>query len=293
MTNVTEWADYGRFQTGNDLMKEVLRAAEKAAWLQTSVYIFGEPGTGRRSLGRWIFERSPHRAGRFLVWNHDEDLRPQTGDTVLVENAQDLGPAQLLKIRKCLEETAAGAGSRARWLVTSGCEARTWMESSALARDLAYRLCVATLRMPRLQERREDIEGLARLFLKVACLVNGVPEKYFSAGAIEALQSHEWTGHVAELNNAVERAVLNSETNEISVSELSFLSQPAGPVETLGLAQAGMSLFEMEKKLIFQTLEMTRQNKTRAAQILGISIRTLRNKLNAYREGRGDEQCHV
>lgn len=268
-----------------------MKSAEKASFLQASIYIYGEQGSGRRSLARWIHDRSLQRASRFVVWNPDENVAIREGDTVLIENIHELDGARLLRARKAVEDFSSSAGSKVRWIVTSELDAKAWMESSSVARDLAYRLCVVTLRVPRLQERKEDIAHLAQLFLRVCCLVNGLPEKRFSEAALSVLETHYWTGHVAELNNAVERAALRSETTEIGAAELSFLAEPAKTVE-IDLGQAGMSLFEMEKKLIFQTLEFTRQNKTRAAQILGISIRTLRNKLNGYRQNVSEREEH-
>jgi two-component system response regulator FlrC len=205
------------------------------------------------------------------------------GDTLLIENIDECSPAALLRVRKAMDRFPM---NRVRWIVTSRGDAASWMDSSSVARELAYRLCVVNLRMPRLQDRREDIADLARLFLRVCCLVNGLPEKTLSTGAIEALIQYPWVGHVAELNNVIEKAALTSEQSQIEAGDLFFLSETQDKAEQIQqLVQGGMSLFEMERKLIFQTLELTRQNKTRAAQILGISIRTLRNKLNTYREG--------
>jgi len=283
---VSDAVDYGRFQTRSAALKEVLRQAEKAAFVQASVSIFGEQGSGRRTLARWIFDRGLRPGASFVTWAPEvsEELPLLSeGDTLLIENIDECTSGGLLRVRQAMDRFPM---NRVRWIVTSRGEASSWMESSSVARELAYRLCVVNLRMPRLQDRREDIADLARLFLSVCSLVNGLPEKSFSAGAIEALLQYSWVGHVAELNNVIEKAALTSEQSQIEAANLFFLGESQEQAEQIHqLVQGGMSLFEMERKLIYQTLELTRQNKTRAAQILGISIRTLRNKLNTYREG--------
>lgn len=268
------------------MMKTLIRSAEKASLLPAPVYIHGERGTGRRALARWIHERNSTRFPNLVVWTANEiDVSGlREGDTVLLENIHEFGATQLANVRRWLDQGARAAGPRVRWIATSDLEMKDWMETSSLAADLAYRLCVVTLKMPTLQERAGDIEALAQMFLDVTCLMNDLAPKKLSAEALQALLRHNWVGHVAELMNAIERAALKAEGTSIQISDLMFLQESEAEPTSLMMAQAGMTLSEMEKKLIFQTLELTRQNKTRAAQILGISIRTLRNKLNFYRE---------
>jgi two-component system response regulator FlrC len=278
------WVDYGRFQTQSECVVSLLKTCEKLALTSGALFIFGEEGSGRRSLGRWIHDHSQTR-GRFLCWSaHDFDAAGlREGDTVLIENIHEFEQADLAKLRRHLEASSLERPHRIRFIVTSAMSPNEWMETSSQARELAYRLCVVSLKMPNLRDRHQDIIGLAQMFLRIACLVNSLPEKKFSQEALNVLQSHEWMGNVAELNNVVERSALKSESSVISEGDLTFLYLQSRTQEELSLGQSGITLGEMEKKLIFQTLEMTRQNKTRAAQILGISIRTLRNKLNSYR----------
>jgi len=101
----------------------------------------------------------------------------------------------------------------------------------------------------------------------------------FADSAAKKLQAHTWPGNVAELENVIERAI-SLATDDVIDHDLIQFDHP----NERAMAQMGTTLSDMEKKLILQTLQLTRQNKTRAAQILGISIRTLRNKLNIYRE---------
>lgn len=283
--------DYGRFQTCEPVMADLLREAEKAALTQAHVYIHGPRGSGRGTLARWIQDRGPARAARVLTWNRASVVSVADGDTVFIENIHEFDPVQLERVREALDRQTVGPACRVRFLVTSELDPKDWISTSPVARDLAYRLCILNLRMPSLQERSRDIRDLAKLFLRVCCLVNGLPEKSFLADAMDLLERRPWPGNVSELANVVERAALSSEGKEIRAGDFSFL-EAAGEKDPFELAQVGMSLFEVERKLIYQTLEFTGQNKTRAAQILGISIRTLRNKLNNYRQERGGPDEH-
>ncbi len=277
--------DYGRFQTQSETLASLLRTGEKVALSSCALFIYGEEGSGRRTLARWIHDHGQTR-GRFISWS-SFDFDPQSirdGDVVMIESINELEASDLLKLKRHIEMIISERGVRARLISTSSVTPAEWMDTSALARELGYRLCVIALAMPSLKERSQDLAGLSQMLLRVACMVNGLPEKTFSPEALAVLQSHNWTGNVAELNNVVERAALKSETPLVSERDLSFLFHQTRPTSELLVGQSGITLFEMEKKLIFQTLEITRQNKTRAAQILGISIRTLRNKLNSYRE---------
>lgn len=277
--------DYGRFQTQNSNLRELVQLCEKIALTMTPIYIFGEEGSGRRTLARLIHDKTPSR-GRFITWSAEDFSFDslKDGDTVLVENIHELESQQLVKLRRFIESLSDQNSMSVRLVVTSVLAPAEWMELSTQARDLAYRLCIVTLQMPSLAERREDLEGLAQMFVRISCLINNLPEKTLSEEALASLRNRNWIGNVAELNNVIERAVLKSDTSVIYESDLSYLFQSAPSSESeMMVGQSGMSLSEMERKLIFQTLEITRQNKTRAAQILGISIRTLRNKLNSYR----------
>jgi len=148
--------------------------------------------------------------------------------------------------------------------------------------DLYYRLNVIPLEIPPLRDRPADIELLSRTFLDVFCDTNGVTRKIVSAGAMNKLKSWSWPGNIRELQNVIERAALFSVGPEIAEQDLEIQNyRPKGNEQGLSV---GMTVSEAERFLILRTLEHTLQNRTQAAHILGISIRTLRNKLNEYRE---------
>ena len=166
----------------------------------------------------------------------------------------------------------------------------------AFREDLFHRLNVIRLRLPALRERPADVILLAEHFAKKYAAANGVGERPLSAEARRRLQAHNWPGNVRELENAMHRAVLLADGNEIDETAVRLPDgQPLAPAGSNGVAAraaqaadaaarafVGRTVAEMEQELILQTLNHCLGNRTHAANILGISIRTLRNKLKEY-----------
>ncbi|MDB5413147.1 MAG: sigma-54-dependent Fis family transcriptional regulator [Rubritepida sp.] len=165
--------------------------------------------------------------------------------------------------------------------------------------DLYFRLNVVQLRIPPLRERHEDILPLAQHFCARYSAANGLPERALSPLAASRLMTHSWPGNVRELENAMHRAVLLATGREIGTDAVELAeihaapdaeptaaaTKPHGPEFAIA-ALVGRRMEEVERELILETLGRCLGNRTRAAEILGISIRTLRNKLSEYR-GRG------
>ncbi len=147
--------------------------------------------------------------------------------------------------------------------------------------DLYYRLNVIHVDIPPLRERIEDVPELAAYFIQKYNDENGFSVTGIAGECINRLTEYRWPGNVRELENAIERAVVLTRTGQIMPGMFSFRSADASHREKEGI-QPGMTVAEMERKLILQTLEQCRQNRTEASRMLGISIRTLRNKLNEY-----------
>ncbi len=166
--------------------------------------------------------------------------------------------------------------------------------------DLYFRLNVVTLRIPPLRERPADIPVLAAHFAGRFAAANGLPPRPLAPQALALLQTHPWPGNVRELENAIHRAVLLAEGSAIGPSAVELAppapataassSQACAPAaQPAALAPGGVAALigrrveEVERDLILETLAHCLGNRTRAAEILGISIRTLRNKLHEYR----------
>jgi DNA-binding NtrC family response regulator len=164
--------------------------------------------------------------------------------------------------------------------------------------DLFYRLHVIRIEVPPLRTRKDDIPALAEWFLGRFNRENGFTVTGFSEASIDRLRRHEWPGNVRELENTVQRAVVLTQKGEIQQGVLGLdgkvtMPTSAGhttvaPVATSGLdPREVVTIEEMERRMIFAALEDLGGNRTRAAERLGISIRTLRNKLREYRGDAG------
>jgi two-component system, response regulator FlrC len=160
--------------------------------------------------------------------------------------------------------------------------------------DLLYRLNVVTLRIPALRERPADILALAEHFALKYAEMNGFPHRSLSADSKRALTANHWKGNVRELENTIHRAVLLSDGGEIGLDALvspdgddlighgDRVTRAAQTAEAVTRSLVGQTVSEVEQNLILDTLDHCLGNRTHAARILGISIRTLRNKLNEY-----------
>jgi DNA-binding NtrC family response regulator len=149
--------------------------------------------------------------------------------------------------------------------------------------DLFFRLNVIPIQIPPLRERKEDIPAMAELFRQRYATENGRPMKPLSSSVLAALAEYDWPGNVRELQNAIERAVVLASSSILSIDDFSFpgIGKRQNEENSNGL-QAGKTVAQMEKELVLKTLEHCGDNRTRASEMLGISVRTMRNKLKEY-----------
>jgi len=180
-----------------------------------------------------------------------------------------------------------------RILATTNRDLEAEVRAGRFREDLYFRLNVVTLTLPPLRERPQDLEPLAEHFIKKYAEANGVPARPLSPEALNKLRSHGWRGNVRELENAMHRAVLLAQGDSIDPDavQLSGPSTGARPTATAaapgtagGAGLVGRTVADVERDLILETLSHCLGNRTHAANILGISIRTLRNKLKLYSE---------
>lgn len=177
-----------------------------------------------------------------------------------------------------------------RLISTSNRDMKEAIDQKVFREDLYYRLNVVPICLPPLRDRRDDVILLAEYFLERMCLENHQPVKQLNAVAKKKLLAYHWPGNIRELANIIERAVvldlgrtIDAEHLYIEPSEKLDLESEAEPSLRKRLFPSGLTLREVEKRLILETLETQSNNRTRTAEILGISIRTLRNKLHEYR----------
>ena len=178
-----------------------------------------------------------------------------------------------------------------RIIATTNRDAKAALEDHALREDLFYRLNTIPLIIPPLRKRSRDIQPLCDFFIKKYCRIDARSVKGLTDQARSVLHNHSFPGNVRELENVIHRAVLLAETDMITPSDLlmddgeqTALIDETGIESVANEDFSAGSLKEMEQKMIFRTLDQTEGNRTHAAKILGISVRTLRNKLNEYKE---------
>jgi len=178
-----------------------------------------------------------------------------------------------------------------RVIATTNRDAKSAVENHAFREDLFYRLNTIPLIIPPLRERSRDIRPLCDFFIKKYCRIDARSVKGLTDHALSVLHNHSFPGNVRELENVIHRAVLLAETDMITPLDLlmddgtqTALFEDTGAESFADENCSAGSLKEMEQKMIFRTLDQTEGNRTHAAKILGISVRTLRNKLNEYKE---------
>ena len=226
------------------------------------------------------------------------------GGTLLLDEISEMDVRLQAKLLRALQERVidrVGGTTPVkvdiRIIATSNRDLARSVSEGTFREDLLYRLNVVNLRLPSLRERPADIPALADFFVRKYATANGVPGRPLSADARRALMAHRWNGNVRELENAMHRAVLLAQGPEIDVDAirlpdgqpLTGAVQDTGPAgraaqtaDAVTRAYVGQTVAQMEKTLILDTLGHCLGNRTHAANILGISIRTLRNKLNEY-----------
>jgi len=227
------------------------------------------------------------------------------GGTLLLDEISEMDGRLQAKLLRAVQEREIDrvGGSRPvkvdiRILATSNRDLAAAVRDGTFREDLLYRLNVVNLRLPPLRERPGDVIALAEYFVKKYAVANGVPARPLSISARQRLAVHRWPGNVRELENAMHRAVLLSTGPEIEEFAIRLPDgQPMGSApdaqtarvasmaaEAVQRSFVGQTVAEMEQQLIIDTLSHCFGNRTHAANILGISIRTLRNKLKEYSE---------
>ncbi len=227
------------------------------------------------------------------------------GGTLLLDEISEMDARLQAKLLRAIQERVIDRVGGAkpvpvniRIIATSNRDLAKAVAEGTFREDLLYRLNVVNLRLPALRERPGDVAVLADHFVKKYAAANGVPPRPLSQDARRALAAHRWPGNVRELENAMHRAVLLATGLEIDAEAIRLpdgqplmggMSPDAGPAgraaqtaDAVSRAYVGQTVAQMEKTLILDTLTHCLGNRTHAANILGISIRTLRNKLNEY-----------
>src|SRR5271168_5138105 len=312
----------GRLTGASPQMQEIFRLIEQVAPSTASVLITGASGTGKELVARTIHDLSPRRNKPFIpincaaipetlieseIFGHEKGaftgaLERRTGcfelaegGTILLDEIGEMPIGTQAKLLRVLEDRKLRRlGSKVETPVDVRVLAATnkvpdeAVSRGELRSDLYYRLNVFNIHMPPLREHKEDIPTITESILRDMNVkherhVTGVDDEMLSR-----LMAYDWPGNVRELRNTIERAVILCGEGHLSARDLppgfgsrSVLTTPDPSPNTVQV-EVGTTVDEAERRLILKTLESTQNNKTRAAEILGISLKTLHNKLKEY-----------
>jgi len=288
----------------------------RAACSSAPVIITGESGTGKERIAQAIHNLSPRSAGLYLPVNcaaipetlieselfghergaftgadHSREgwFKRADGGTLLLDEFIEMRPDIQAKLLRVIEERKVRplGGSRevpvdVRVLAASNRPLKQAISEGLLREDLFYRLSVFVLELPPLRERIEELPMLVTDFIREANQEQRRQVEGVSAECLEAFKAHRWPGNVRELRNVIDHAVIVSKRRTISLDDLPpQYRSPNGKVEQVTF-QVGSSLEAVERELIGRTIEFTAGNKTLAAQMLGVGVRTLYRRLERY-----------
>lgn len=293
-------------------MERVLQMAKRAAQTASPVLICGESGTGKELVARYIHEMSMRTGNPFIAVNcaaipeglMESELfgfekgaftgaiyqrigrfEAANGGTLLLDEVSEMPfPLQAKLLRVLQEGEIDRLGGResvpitSRVIATSNKDPMKLIQDGKFREDLFYRLNVIRIECSSLRGRKQAIQSLAEEFLVESNKRHGLSVAGFSTEAMQKLFNHSWPGNVRELQNVIERTVLNIEGNKIEESDIHFFFTAS--IESKTAFQG--TLAQLEKEHILSSLQKNDGNRMETAKNLGISVRTLRNKLKEY-----------
>jgi DNA-binding NtrC family response regulator len=300
-------------------MRKIYQVIEQAAPTGASVLITGESGTGKELVAQTIHQLSPRANFPFVaincaaipetlleseIFGHEKGAFTGAADrrqgcfeladhgTLFLDEIGEMTPTTQVKLLRVLQEQKfRRVGGRTeqsvdvRVLAATNLDPVEAVHTGKLREDLFYRLNVFAMRLPPLRERKEDLPLLVQSFINEFNTRNQRSIAGVDQQAMRMLEQHGWPGNVRELRNVIERATIIAPGPFIEPKHLppSLAGEPAVTQQPQVALAPGTTVEEAERRLIMMTLEHTRDNKTRAAEILGISLKTLHNKLNKLR----------
>ena len=310
-----------RYSFGNMIgkahnMEQVFDLIETVADSRATVLVTGESGTGKELVARALHYNSGRSSGPFIrincaalpkdlmeseLFGHEKGaftgaikqtrgrFEMADGGTLLLDEISEIDPSLQAKLLRVLQEreferigSAQTIKVDVRIVATTNRDLQSEVEEGNFREDLYYRLNVIEMALPSLRERKEDIPALVSSFIDRFNHENGKSVEGVRDDTLDLLSQYNWPGNVRELENYIERAVVVARGPVLEPGDFpaKLTNSPVG-LQDQGL-QVGMTVHEIERQLIMKTLEACRGNRTEAATMLGISTRTLRNKLHEY-----------
>jgi len=314
-----ESGTFGSLIGNSPEMRKIYSVVEQAAPTGASVLITGESGTGKELIAQTIHHLSPRASFPFVgincaaipetlleseIFGHEKGAFTGAADrrqgcfeladrgTLFLDEIGEMTPATQVKLLRVLQERKfRRLGGRieqsvdVRVIAATNIDPQEAVKQSKLREDLFYRLNVFSFRLPPLRERKEDLALLTQSFINEFNQRNQKSIIGVDQPTMRMIEHYAWPGNVRELRNVIERATILSPGPFIEPKHLppSLAEEPAPQHQPQVALAPGITVEEAERRLILMTLEHTRDNKTRAAEILGISLKTLHNKLNKLR----------
>jgi DNA-binding NtrC family response regulator len=314
-----EHGTFGSLIGSSPEMRKLYQIIEQAAPTSASVLITGDSGTGKELVAQTIHHLSPRASFPFVgincaaipetlleseIFGHEKGAFTGAADrrqgcfeladhgTLFLDEIGEMTPATQVKLLRVLQErTFRRLGGRqeqsvdVRVIAATNIDPIDAVQKGRLREDLYYRLNVFAMKLPRLRDRKEDLPLLIQAFINEFNARNQRSIGGVDREAMRMLEQYQWPGNVRELRNVIERATILAPGPFIETAHLPpVLTNEPGPTRQAHVALGpGTTVEEAERRLIMMTLQHTRDNKTRAAEILGISLKTLHNKLNKLR----------
>jgi two-component system response regulator HydG len=294
-------------------MQQVFHTIERVAQTRATVLVTGESGTGKELVAQAIHDRSPRARAPFIklhcaalaetlleseLFGHEKGsftgalarreghFKNADGGTLFLDEIGEISPATQVKLLRFLQERAferVGGNETihvdVRIIAATNRDLAKAVAEGHFREDLYYRLNVVNLEMPPLRARPEDVLTLATHFLARFAKENGKTIDGFAPQAVARLETSTWPGNVRELENVIERAVVLCDTPRVTLEHLPIAPVAAG---RSSLQLPGATLEELERQAILSTLELAGGSTSRAAKMLGISVRKIQYRLQEY-----------
>jgi two-component system NtrC family response regulator/two-component system response regulator HydG len=301
-------------------LQAVFDVVKRAAPTRATVLILGESGTGKELVAQALHEESPRRDRPFIkvncaalsetlleseLFGHEKGaftgavgrkegrFELADGGTLFLDEIGEISPALQIKLLRVLQqrefERVGGTQTLkvdVRLVAATNRDLLAEVKAGKFREDLYYRLNVVAVTLPPLRQRKGDIPALVSHFIDKYAKAYGKEIRGLAPGTLNALLAHDWPGNVRELENVVERAVVLCKATELGADDLpTTLRGPRPRERAAGALIPGATLYEIEREAILRTLEMVGGSTSRAAEILGISVRKIQYRLKEYSAG--------
>ena len=297
-------------------MQQVFETIRQVAPSRATVLITGETGTGKELIAKAIHNLSPRKNAAFIavhaaalpttlleseLFGHEKGaftgaverrigrFELADGGTLFLDEVGELEPQMQVKLLRVLEERAfervGGAKTLevdVRLVAATNKQLKKLVSEGKFRDDLFYRLSVVTVDLPPLRERRDDIPLLVKAFLDEFNHENGKQVRELTPEALNVLLAYDWPGNVRELRNTIEQMVVLARSERLTVRDVPAAIRGGADLGKINVVRTGMTVEDAERQLIMQALKEMGGNRTKAAQKIGISRRTLHRKLKEF-----------